>query len=65
MAALLRIDIPLMFVIDHQVVKADQFDGGNALVRAIIQMLDGSGNLVRKTLLDPGALDRGVRAERC
>jgi len=54
-----------MFVMNHQIAKAEEFDGGNAFVSAIIEMLDSCRDLFRKRLLDPFTLDRGGEAKQC
>ena len=53
-----RVQFARMFVVDHQVAEAHQFDCRDALVGAIKQMLHLRGQMLRKHLFDPFSLHR-------
>ena len=48
-----RVGLGLMFVVDDQAAKAEEFDGGHPLVSAVIEMLDLGGELLGECLLYP------------
>ena len=58
------IHLALVFVMEDQVLEAEEFDGADAAVGAIIKMFDGGGHLAGKGFLDPFAFHRGGQAEQ-
>src|SRR6185503_8316523 len=51
-----RINLTLMFVMDDQVLKPHQLNRGDPFVRAVEQMLDLRGEMLREHFFDPFTL---------
>ena len=51
-----RVHLALVFVVNHEILKPHQLDGGHALVGAVEEMLDAARDQRREHLLHPLAL---------
>ena len=48
-----RVEVALVFVMNHQIAEAHQFDGRDSFMRAVIEMLDLGVEVLGKHLFDP------------
>src|SRR5581483_9807370 len=58
------VNFALVLVVDHEVAEADEFDGGDAFVCPIEEVLDLGGEVLGEHFLDPFAFDGGGQAEK-
>src|SRR5689334_13009088 len=54
-----------MFVMDHEIAEADEFDGRDTLMRAVEKMLHLDTDVLRKHFLNPFAFHGAGEAEQC